>query len=86
MRDDDNAWFAAKKLGYGAGWPIAWQGWLMLLVYIALGMVAALLWETGDEVYSVAGALLFIAATIAFMMIAKTKTQGGWHWRWRKKD
>jgi len=21
-------WFAAKELGWGWGWPLAWQGWL----------------------------------------------------------
>ena len=24
---DDKPWFAPKRFGYGAGLPIAWQGW-----------------------------------------------------------
>src|SRR3546814_6692541 len=27
---DERPWFRAKRHGYGAGLPIAWQGWVML--------------------------------------------------------
>ena len=33
---DDGAWFAPKRFGYGAGLPIAWQGWALLAGYIAV--------------------------------------------------
>ncbi|MBN8800134.1 MAG: hypothetical protein ABS96_05585 [Lysobacteraceae bacterium SCN 69-123] len=26
--DRPRYWFAAKELGWGWGWPLAWQGWL----------------------------------------------------------
>jgi hypothetical protein len=29
----DQAWFAAKRYGYGWGLPARWQGWLALSVY-----------------------------------------------------
>jgi hypothetical protein len=32
-------WFPAKRYGWGWGLPVAWQGWLVLGVY--LGLVAA---------------------------------------------
>ena len=32
----DRPWFRPKRRGYGTGLPIAWQGWVMLLVHIAL--------------------------------------------------
>ena len=28
--DDGKPWFAQKRYGYGAGLPIAWQGWAVL--------------------------------------------------------
>ena len=28
---EDGAWFAPKRYGFGAGLPIAWQGWALLL-------------------------------------------------------
>lgn len=33
---NDGAWFAPKRLGYGAGLPIAWQGWLLLGGHVAV--------------------------------------------------
>ena len=29
-------WFPAKKYGWGWGWPCAWQGWVVLAVYVLL--------------------------------------------------
>jgi hypothetical protein len=34
-------WFPAKHYGWGWGLPIAWQGWLVLGVFLALVLVAA---------------------------------------------
>ena len=37
MNDDDrDIWFPAKRYGWGWGFPIAWQGWVVLLVYLVL--------------------------------------------------
>ena len=36
----EQAWFAAKRYGYGWNLPLRWQGWLVLLGYIA-AIVAA---------------------------------------------
>lgn len=83
---DKQGWFAPKKYGYGSGLPTAWQGWAVTLTYVAAAMVGGLLWESGDEVYGMAGAILFIAATIAFMLIARATTPGGWQWRPKKRD
>ena len=44
---DDKAWFAPKRYGYGAGLPVAWQGWALLAGYIAvmLGCVVLVEWD-----------------------------------------
>ena len=31
----EQAWFRAKRYGYGWGLPLRWQGWLVMLGYIA---------------------------------------------------
>ncbi|EAT16529.1 hypothetical protein HTZ97_09430 [Desulfuromonas acetoxidans] len=37
MADKNNKfWFPAKKYGFGWGFPITWQGWLVLLTYFIL--------------------------------------------------
>jgi hypothetical protein len=33
---DKQPWFRAKRYGYGAGLPIKWQGWVLMLAHIAL--------------------------------------------------
>lgn len=83
---NEKGWFAPKKFGYGSGLPTAWQGWAVTLGYVATVMVAGLMWESGDEVYTVAGAAIFLVATIAFMLVAKATTPGGWKWRPSKDD
>ena len=74
---DDRPWFRAKNHGYGAGLPIAWQGWAMLVAHLALiAGVTALL--RGHPVVTVT---LVILAAIAPMPLYRARTEGGWHWR-----
>ncbi|MFQ5524908.1 MAG: hypothetical protein ACE5GX_01475 [Thermoanaerobaculia bacterium] len=47
-------WFPAKKLGWGWGLPIAWQGWLAFTVYLGLVGAGVVLPVRG------AGMLLFL--------------------------
>lgn len=68
-------WFAAKRYGYGSGWPIAWQGWLVVAVYVVAVTSASLALSPLLAV----GTL--IASTIAMMIVCAKRTQGGWRWR-----
>jgi hypothetical protein len=78
MSDDGPEWFAPKRYGYGAGLPIAWQGWLVLGVYIAVIAIAArFLPARPIEIL----AIVVPATTILLVITAKT-TRGGWRWRW----
>ena len=36
MNEEKKIWFPIKRRGYGWGLPCAWQGWVVLVVYIAL--------------------------------------------------
>jgi hypothetical protein len=40
MTKEKKIWFPAKTFGWGWGPPVCWQGWVVLLIYIAL-LVAA---------------------------------------------
>ena len=72
-------WFAPKRYGYGAGPPIAWQGWVVLGVFIAAITVAGLtLLPEHRWLYIWAIAVASAAITI----IAARTTRGGWRWRW----
>ena len=75
-------WFAAKRYGYGAGLPIAWQGWALLGAYMAiLGLAVWLLAAAPIALFAVT-----ISATFILLLIASRTTRGGWRWRWGKRD
>jgi hypothetical protein len=79
---DDPEWFAPKRFGYGAGRPIRWQGWALLIAYIVLVGLASLLLR-----YSLVGTVsVLVMLTATFMVISARTTRGGWRWRWGEKD
>jgi hypothetical protein len=41
-KDNKNIWFPAMKYGVGWGLPVTWQGWAVLLSYIALLLLGGL--------------------------------------------
>ncbi len=69
------AWFAAKTFGFGSGWPIAWQGWAVVVGFIA-GMVLSGGYLTGWP-----RVLAFLGLTAALVLICSQTTEGGWRWR-----
>ena len=77
--DGEQAWFAPKRYGYGAGLPISWQGWLVCLVYAVVVTLAALLLPQRTILGFVA--IMIVASALLIFVCAK-KTRGGWHWRW----
>ena len=46
-RKDDKGMVRTKRYGYGAGLPVAWQGWALLAGYIVmmLGCVVLVEWD-----------------------------------------
>ena len=75
-------WFAPKRYGYGAGFPIAWQGWALLIVYVAILIAAGLVF--GDRPVVVIA--IALPVTVLLILIAARTTRGGWRWRWGKKS
>ena len=74
-------WFAPKKIGYGAGFPIAWQGWALLAIHLAITLGCISLILTGDFVLTVLGAIGMLGSTLALIPIVKARTKGGWKMR-----
>ena len=89
MADDDDMWFRPKRYGYGAGLPIAWQGWVLLLGYaLAVGAVSygALYLFDSDAEQIVALLIGVLGLTGALILVSRAKTRGGWRWRWGDDD
>jgi hypothetical protein len=79
---DGPEWFAPKRYGYGAGLPLSWQGWVLLLGYLLLLGLAALIIR-----YSWVGYFsVVIVLTVALTVICSRTTRGGWRWRWGERD
>jgi len=72
---DEAIWFKAKTYGYG--WtPVTWQGWLVVLAYIAFNFLMAL-----NLVTLIPGVIF---STIFLLHICKEKGEP-LHWRWGGK-
>ena len=71
---DDGAWFAPKRIGYGAGLPIAWQGWAVYGIFAAATIATAVLKPAWAP---------WVVLVLAVPLIAITarRTRGGWRWR-----
>tara|TARA_R110000824_G_scaffold61818_1_gene164049 strand:+ start:345 stop:584 length:240 start_codon:yes stop_codon:yes gene_type:complete len=68
-------WFAVKRYGYGVGFPIAWEGWLVFILYLASVICSALFLS------ALATAMVLILSTPALLYIAYTRSNGKWRWR-----
>jgi hypothetical protein len=74
-------WFPAKKYGWGWGPPCAWQGWLVLVGFVALLAGSALVFLPGKHIgwFFVAEALLVVALIITCYLKGEPP-----RWRWGK--
>jgi len=75
-------WFPAKRYGWGWGLPIAWQGWLVLGIFVALVLSAALF------VLPWSGLLMFyvlVGFLVACLALVCWYTGEPSHWRWGGK-
>ncbi|WP_342628918.1 hypothetical protein AAC691_03155 [Nguyenibacter vanlangensis] len=80
------AWFAAKRYGYGAGRPIAWQGWAVLAVFVAILVSArAILGFLGIGRAGMVTTIIDAVALAVLLAICALKTEGGWRWRWGER-
>lgn len=77
--ESSKPWFRAKRYGYGSGLPIAWQGWVVLVAFLAIvtGSIVLLPMWTAQAVD--------IVAVIVLVVVCATKTEGGWRWTWGRK-
>nr|WP_294851001.1 hypothetical protein [uncultured Sphingomonas sp.] len=79
---NDKPWFQPKRYGLGSGLPIAWQGWLLMVVHVGGILLLAILFADRPA--------LMLATVLPWsflpLPIYAAKTQGGWKWRWGEED
>jgi len=81
MSEDGN-WFAPKRYGIGPGVPIAWQGWALMIGFLAVTLGLALLLKKNPMQFVAA----LVPLTITFLVIAGRTTRGGLRWGWGDED
>lgn len=76
-------WFSAKRYGWGWGPPCAWQGWVVLILFVALvlGGIPMIHGEVG-----VVGYLFYVALLSALLMLVCRLTGPPPRWHWGKDD
>lgn len=83
MTDDDrDIWFPAKRYGWGWGLPVAWQGWVVLAIYLVLLFVGV------DEFRRTENPMFFaylVLITAGLIAICWTKGETP-RWRWGQDD
>jgi hypothetical protein len=84
----DKMWFAPKRFGFGAGFPISWEGWAVLAAYVA-GVALISTYALNDlqgvkQIYLLVAGVGMLSALL--IIITHAKTRGGWRWRWGDDD
>ena len=75
-------WFPAKRYGTGWGLPCAWQGWVVLLVYVAVALFAAIRLRPAYPLYFI---ITVVLASLVFVLLCYLKGEPT-RWSWGDKD
>ena len=72
-------WFPAKKYGWGWGAPCAWQGWVVLVVFVVLLCVTSALFLPSGHfgLYITSAAVLCISVIVICLIKGE---RPGWRW------
>jgi hypothetical protein len=82
MPRPNDYWFPAKRYGWGWGPPVAWQGWAILIAWIAVLAAGALRLIPGHPV-----AFLLLAVVMAALLTFICYVTGEPpQWRWGGGD
>jgi len=77
-----NYWFPAKRYGWGWGPPQTWQGWLVLVIFVALlALGAVILLSVHQTGYFVAYAVSLCGGLGLICYVTGEPPS----WRWGKK-
>lgn len=83
MRDDERRyWFPAKRYGWGWGFPIRWQGWVVMIAWIAGVIVGTLTISPMNQVIFL-GFMVIMVVILIGICWATGEPPG---WRWGDRD
>jgi hypothetical protein len=81
MDQDPRYWFRAKRIGWGWGLPLTWQGWIALAVYIGVVIAGVVRFRPHED--TAAFVAVVVLASLAFALVCWWKGEPP-RWRWGK--
>ncbi len=82
MTGERRYWFPAKRYGWGWGVPATWQGWVVLVTYLALVLGGApIIHPRANAV----GYFLYVTAWTLVLVAICWRTGEPPRWRWGEK-
>jgi hypothetical protein len=79
MSSDRKYWFPAKRYGWGWGLPSAWQGWIVLVAFLALVVIGSVMLPPGKHL---AAYLAYVVMLCALLIGVCWLTGEPPRWRW----
>jgi hypothetical protein len=79
MPEPKKFWFPAKRYGWGWGFPVTWQGWLVLVGFLVLLDVGTYAFPPGRRLFLFVGYMVAIISALAGVLRAKSEP-GAWRW------
>ena len=76
-------WFPAKRYGWGWGFPSAWQGWVVLVLFIALISMLPFVVNPDDNMLLFLAAVFGSAGILVGICYAKGEPP---KWRWGNSE
>ena len=82
MEYEKKIWFRAKRYGWGWGLPCSWQGWVVLIAYVALSIAAAVFINPASHMGAFLMAMYGLAMALVLICWWKGEKPA---WRWGDK-
>ena len=82
MEDREKYWFPAKRFGWGWGPPSAWQGWVVLVGYIAAVALIGACFSPDQHPLLFPIGIAFATSVLIGICLKKGEPPG---WRWGGK-
>ena len=85
MRDDERRyWFPAKRYGWGWGFPVRWQGWVVMILWTIWMIVGSL--EIAPMNSTIFIGFMVIMIVVLVGICYATGESPGWRWGDGKKE
>ncbi len=82
MKKNKKYWFPAKKYGWGWGPPMTWQGWLVMIIFVAVVTYTAIMYPPDKS--PVVFLVNIVSSVLIFIAICWLKGEPP-KWRWGGK-